>query len=78
MDETQLDLNYLSAEDLLHIRKQWRRSLASLPFEWKIGIVEKLKSISSTSEGGENSEMLETEATSGSHLFTSIQASRRL
>jgi ribosomal protein L29 len=64
MDETEFDLNNLSAEDLLHIRKQWKKSLASLPFEWKIGIVEKLKSVSSTSEGGENSEMLESEATS--------------
>ena len=65
MDEKELDLNNLSLEDLLHIRKRWRKSLASLPFEWKIAIVEKLKSISSASHGKENSELLESETSSG-------------
>ena len=46
MDNKEFDLSNMSAEDLIRIRAQWRRSMMNLPFEWKIGIVEKLHSIS--------------------------------
>lgn len=46
MDNKEFDLSKMSADDLTRIRADWRRSMMNLPFEWKIGIVEKLLSIS--------------------------------
>ena len=55
MDNKEFDLGNMLAEDLIRIREQWRKSMANLPFEWKIAIVKKLQSFSGSREDEEKS-----------------------